>query len=104
LIHFIINIFITKMYNISDTVYLLSTLQSAIIIHIHQNIYTLTLKNNTQIKVTQTDITNDKDLVIQKLHTLLLQSKQDYQDSRDAWWRLKDETNYYKNIYLQNKK
>ncbi len=34
--------------------------------------------------------TNDKDLVIQLL-------KQDYQDSRDAWWRLKKELDYYKN-------
>ena len=52
--------------------------------------YTIQHQNGKTSIVNAKQFTQDKDLVIQLL-------KQDYQDSRDAWWRLKQQLEYYKN-------
>ena len=74
-----------------QNVYLLSNLQQVTIIQIHSDDkYTIKHKNGKNTIVNSKQFTQDKDLVIQLL-------QQDYQDSREAWWRLKKEIQYYKN-------
>tara|TARA_Y200000002_G_scaffold351140_1_gene328950 strand:+ start:385 stop:642 length:258 start_codon:yes stop_codon:yes gene_type:complete len=74
-----------------QNVYLLSNLQQVTIIQIHSDDkYTIKHKDGKNTIVKSKQFTQDKDLVIQLLH-------QDYQDSREAWWRLKKEIQYYKN-------
>tara|TARA_A100001035_G_C27350333_1_gene306774 strand:- start:193 stop:438 length:246 start_codon:yes stop_codon:yes gene_type:complete len=74
-----------------QNVYLLTDLQKVTIIQIHSDDkYTIQHQNGKTSIVNAKQFTQDKDLVIQLL-------KQDYQDSRDAWWRLKQQLEYYKN-------
>ena len=74
-----------------QNVYLLTDLQKVTIIQIHSHDkYTIQHQNGKTSIVNAKQFTQDKDLVIQLL-------KQDYQDSRDAWWRLKQQLEYYKN-------
>ena len=74
-----------------QNVYLLSNLQQVTIIQIHSDDkYTIKHQNGKTDIVNSKQFTQDKDLVIRLLH-------QDYQDSREAWWRLKQEIQYYKN-------
>jgi|TARA_B110000261_G_scaffold93457_1_gene105996 hypothetical protein len=91
-------------FQIGQTVYLLNDIQKLTIIKDLGNLnYIVKTHNDQHIQVSNSQITDDKDLVIQKLSQLLLQTQQDYKDSRDAWWRLKDEVNYYKNLNLNKK-
>ena len=74
-----------------QNVYLLTDLQQVNVIQIHSDDkYTVKHKNGKTSIVKAKQFTQDKDLVIQLL-------QQDYKDSRDAWWRLKKELDYYKN-------
>ena len=74
-----------------QNVYLLTDLQQVNVIQIHSDYkYTVKHKNGKTSIVNAKQFTQDKDLVIQLL-------QQDYKDSRDAWWRLKKELDYYKN-------
>ena len=74
-----------------QNVYLLTDLQKVNVIQIHsEDKYTVQHSNGKTSIVNAKQFTQDKDLVIQLL-------KQDYKDSRDAWWRLKQELDYYKN-------
>jgi uncharacterized membrane protein len=74
-----------------QNVYLFSDLQQVTIIQIHsEHKYTVQHKNGKSSIVNNKQFTQNKDLVIQLL-------QQEYQDSRDAWWRLKQELDYYKN-------
>ena len=76
---------------LNKNVYLFSDLQQVTIIQIHsEHKYTVQHKNGTSSIVNNKQFTQNKDLVIQLL-------QQEYQDSRDAWWRLKQELDYYKN-------
>ena len=74
-----------------QNVYLFPDLQKVNVIQIHsQDKYTVQHSNGKTSIVNAKQFTQDKDLVIQLL-------QQDYKDSRDAWWRLKQELDYYKN-------
>ena len=74
-----------------QNVYLLTDLQKVNVIQIHsEDKYTVQHSNGKTSIVNAKQFTQDKDLVIQLL-------KQDYKDTRDAWWRLKQELDYYKN-------
>ena len=74
-----------------QNVYLLTELQQVNVIQIHSDDkYTVKHKNGKTSIVNDKQFTQDKDLVIQLL-------QQDYKDSRDAWWRPKQELDYYKN-------
>lgn len=76
---------------LNQNVYLFSDLQQVTIIQIHsEHKYTVQHKNGKSSIVNNKQFTQNKDLVIQLL-------QQEYKDSRDAWWRLKQELDYYKN-------
>ena len=92
-------------FQIGQTVYLLNDIQKLTIIKdLGNHNYIVNTQNDKHIQVSNSQITDDKDLVIQKLSQLLLHTQQDYKESRAAWWRIKDEANYYKNLYLNQKK
>ena len=91
-------------FHIGQNVYLLNdTQQVTIIKDLGNHNYLVNTQSNLQIQVSKSQITDDKDLVIQillskysKLDKDFQILKQDYSDSREAWWRLKDETSHYK--------
>ena len=96
-------------FQIGQNVYLLNDIQEVTIIKdLGNHNYLVNTQSNLQIQVPKSQITDDKDLVIQtllsnysKLHKDFQILKQDYDDSRDAWWRLKDETLHYKKLLQQ---
>ena len=51
--------------------------------------YLVKMEDNTEIIVSEKDITRDIDLVIKTLKLKITNLESDLQDSRDAWWRLK---------------
>ena len=59
---------------------------------------------NTNITLITGNITRDIDLVIITLKLKITNLESDLQDSRDAWWRLKDQNNHYIKLYNQQKK
>ena len=65
--------------------------------------YLVKLEDNTEIIVSEKDITRDIDLVIITLKLKITNLESDLQDSRDAWWRLKDQNNHYIKLYNQQK-
>ena len=66
--------------------------------------YLVKLEDNTEIIVSEKDITRNIDLVIKTLKLKITNLESDLQDSRDAWWRLKDQNNHYIKLYNQQKK
>ena len=65
--------------------------------------YLVKMEDNTEIIVLEKDITQDIDLVIKTFRNNISQLENDLQDSRDAWWRLKEQTNHYFKLYNQQK-
>ena len=65
--------------------------------------YLVKLEDNTEIIVSEKDITRDIDLVIKTLKLKITNLESDLQDSKDSWWRLKDQTNHYIKLYNQQK-
>lgn len=89
-------------FQIGQNVYLVKDIQLVTIIKdLGNHNYLVNTQSNQQIQVSKSQITDDKDLVIQTLLSNLKILKQDYDDSRDAWWRLKDETLHYKKLLQQ---
>ena len=89
-------------FQIGQNVYLVKDIQLVTIIKdLGNHNYLVNTQSNQQIQVSNSQITDDKDLVIQTLLSNLKILKQDYDDSRDAWWRLKDETLHYKKLLQQ---
>ena len=89
-------------FHIGQNVYLLNHIQQVTIIKdLGNNNYLVNTQSNQQIQVSKSQITDDKDLVIQTLLSNFNILKQDYKDSREAWWRLKDETLHYKKLLQQ---
>ena len=89
-------------FNIDDIVYIKTYNQKAIIINIIDSNYHVKSNNGHIIIVKDIDIIKGQDNIIQYLIQSLNITQQDYQDSRDAWWRLKDEMLYYKNKCIQH--
>ena len=89
-------------FQIGQNVYLVKDIQLVTIIKdLGNHNYLVNTQSNQQIQVPKSQITDDKDLVIQTLLSNFQILKQDYDDSRDAWWRLKDETLHYKKLLQQ---
>ena len=89
-------------FQIGQNVYLVKDIQLVTIIKdLGNHNYLVNTQSNQQIQVSKSQITDDKDLVIQTLLSNLKILKQDYDDSREAWWRLKDETLHYKKLLQQ---
>ena len=89
-------------FQIGQNVYLVKDIQLVTIIKdLGNHNYLVNTQSNKQIQVSNSQITDDKDLVIQTLLSNLKILKQDYDDSREAWWRLKDETLHYKKLLQQ---
>ena len=89
-------------FQIGQNVYLVKDIQLVTIIKdLGNHNYLVNTQSNQLIQVSKSQITDDKDLVIQTLLSNLKILKQDYDDSRDAWWRLKDETLHYKKLLQQ---
>ena len=65
--------------------------------------YLVKKEDNTEIIVLEKDITRDIDFVIKTLKLKITNLEIDLQDSKDAWWRLKDQTNFYIKLYNQQK-
>lgn len=84
-------------FNIDDIIYIKNYNQNAKIINIYGSQYQVKTHNAELVTVKDTDIIKGQDNIIQYLIQSLNQTQQDYQDSREAWWRLKDEMLYYKN-------
>ena len=83
----------------NKSVYLIEDFQKVSIIKdLGNHNFLVNTQSNLQIQVSKSQITNDKDLVIQTLLSNLKILKKDYTESRDAWWRLKDETLHYKKL------
>ena len=93
-------------FNINDIIYIKTYNQNAKIINIDGSQYKVKTHNGDLVTVKDTDIIKGQDNIIQYLIQTLNQTQQDYQDSREAWWRLKDEMLFYKknvsNIILNN--
>ena len=90
------------MYSISQTVYLISDMNTVTIYSIEtSDRYNIQKSDGSIHNVSYEELTTDKDLIIQKLSIKCKQLTQDYQESRDAWWRLKEEAQHYKSLYLQ---
>tara|TARA_B100000963_G_C22500474_1_gene613533 strand:+ start:41 stop:328 length:288 start_codon:yes stop_codon:yes gene_type:complete len=89
-------------FNIDDIIYIKTYNQNAKIINISDSQYQVKTHNGELITVKDTDIIKGQDNIIQYLIQTLNQIQQDYQDSRDAWWRLKDEMLFYKNKCIQH--
>ena len=93
-------------FHIGQNVYLLNDIQILTIIkNLGNQNYLVNTQDNLQIQVSKSQITHDKGLVIQtllskysKLDKDFQILKQDYSDSREAWWILKDETAHYKKL------
>jgi hypothetical protein len=86
-------------FHIGQKVYLLNDIQEITIIKdLGNHNFLVNTQSNLQIQVSKSQITDDKDLVIQTLLSNLKILKKYYTDSRDAWWRLKDETLHYKKL------
>tara|TARA_B110000285_G_scaffold95036_1_gene108457 strand:- start:489 stop:815 length:327 start_codon:yes stop_codon:yes gene_type:complete len=66
--------------------------------------YLVKKEDNTEMIVSEKDITRDIDLVIKTLKNNISQLEMELQDSRDSWWRLKDEAKYNFELYNQQKK
>lgn len=89
-------------FQIGQNVYLVKDIQLVTIIKdLGNHNYLVNTQSNQQIQVSNSQITDDKDLVIQTLLSNFKILKQDYDDSREAWWRLKDETLHYKKLLQQ---
>ena len=58
--------------------------------------------NNIKIEINEKENT-DIDLVIKTLKLKITNLESDLQDSKDSWWRLKDQTNHYIKLYNQQK-
>ena len=92
------------MYTISQTIYLISDMDTVVIHSIESSDRYNIQKSDASIhNVSYEELTDDKDLIIKKLSIKCKQLTQDYYESREAWWRLKDETQHYKTLYLQKK-
>jgi hypothetical protein len=89
-------------FNIDDIIYIKTYNQNAKIINIYDSQYQVKTHNGELVTVKDTDIIKGQDNIIQYLIQTLNQIQQDYQDSRDAWWRLKDEMLFYKNKCIQH--
>ena len=93
-------------FHMNQSVYLIEDFQKVTIIKYLGNLnYIVNTQSNKHIKVSHSQITHDKGLVIQtllskysKLDKDFQILKQDYSDSREAWWRLKDESSHYKKL------
>ena len=89
-------------FHIGQNVYLLNDIQQVTIVKdLGNHNFIVNTQSNQQIQVPKSQITDDKDFIIKTLLSNLKILKQDYQDSRDAWWRLKDETLHYKKLLQQ---
>ena len=89
-------------FNIDDIIYIKTYNQNAKIINISDSHYQVKIHNGEIVTIKHTDIIKGPDKIIQYLIQTLNQTHQDYQDSRDAWWRLKDEMLFYKNKCIQH--
>ena len=93
-------------FHMNQSVYLIEDFQKVTIIKYLGNLnYIVNTRSNKHIKVSHSQITDDKDLVIQTLlskyshlNKKFIQLNEDYNNSRDAWWRLKDEIMHYKKL------
>ena len=65
--------------------------------------YLVKMEDNTEIIVSEKDITRDIDLVIKTLKLKITNLESDLQESKDSWCRLKDQTNHYIKLYNQQK-
>lgn len=89
-------------FHIGQKVYLLNDIQQITIVKdLGNRNFIVNTQSNQLIQVPKSQITDDKDFIIKTLLSNFKILKQDYQDSRDAWWRLKDETLYYKKLLQQ---
>jgi len=89
-------------FHIGQNVYLLNDIQILTIIkNLGNQNYLVNTQDNIQIQIPKSQITDDKDLIIKTLLSNLKILKQDYDESRDSWWRLKDETLHYKKLLQQ---
>lgn len=90
----------------NKSVYLIEDFQKVSIIkYLGNQNYIVSTQYNKNIQVSHSQITDDKDFVIQTLlsknydlNKKIIQLNEDYNNSRDAWWRLKDEIIHYKNL------
>ena len=90
------------MYSIFQTVYIIADLDTVVIHSIEtSDRYNIQKTDGSIHNVSHKEITTDKDLIIQKLSVKCLQLEQDYKESREAWWRLKEESQHYKSMYSQ---
>jgi hypothetical protein len=93
-------------FHMKQSVYLIEDFQKVTIIKYLGNLnYIVNTQSNKHIQVSHSQITDDKDLVIQtllskysELNKKFIQLNEDYNNSRDAWWRLKDEIIHYKKL------
>ena len=86
-----------------QTVYIITNLQIAII-HSYLGSDNYNIQYNSIIQqINETQITDDKDFIIKLLIIKNKHLQEDYQDFRDAWWRLKEQNNYYLKIINKNK-
>ena len=89
-------------FYINDIIYIKTYNQNAKIINIYNSQYQVKIHNGDLVTVKDTDIIKGQDNIIQYLIQKNNQIQQDYKDSREAWWRLKDAMLYYKNKCLEN--
>ena len=85
----------------NQVVYSIENFNKYTVISREQNKYKVINQNKEYEVFDQTQLTDDKDIIIQKMHINIQQLQTDYKDSREAWWRLKDEMLHYKKLALK---
>ena len=89
-------------FHIDDIIYIKTYNQNAKIINISDSHYQVKIHNGEIVTVKDTDIIKGPNKIIQYLIQKNNQIQQEYNDSRDAWWRLKKAMLYYKNKCIDN--
>jgi hypothetical protein len=93
-----------EQYKVEQTIYFKKDMTTGYIKScLVEDKYLVKMEDNTEIIVSEKDITQDIDLVIKTFRNYISQLENDLQDSRDAWWRLKDQNNHYIKLYNQQK-
>ena len=91
-----------EQYKVEQTIYFKKDMTTGYIKScLVEDKYLVKMEDNTEMIVSEKDITRDIDLVIKTFRNNILQLEMELQDSRDSWWRLKDEAKY--NLELYNK-
>jgi hypothetical protein len=93
-----------EQYKVEQTIYFKKDMTTATIKScLVKEEYLVKMEDNTEIIVSEKDITKDIDLVIKTFRNNISQLEMELQDSRDAWWRLKEQTNHYIKLYNEQK-